>query len=213
MNRQALCASLLILSTLLAIHSVAAATVEIHVQNQLGEPLSNAVIEQVSLPLATTPPAIATIDQVKKQFSPQQLVIQQGQQVTFPNSDNIRHHVYSFSEGNAFELKLYSGRTANPVTFSQHGVVVLGCNIHDSMVGYLYVAAHPTTTTDTTGNAMLPTEGTQLLTIWHSLQQQGPEFRTQLTVNPQQSHYTVTLTTDEPAARDTFQAKFRADQK
>jgi hypothetical protein len=30
-----------------------------------------------------------------------------------------------------------------PVTFDQPGLVVLGCNIHDSMVGYIYVTAAP----------------------------------------------------------------------
>ncbi|MCC5855876.1 MAG: hypothetical protein JJU10_09395 [Idiomarina sp.] len=44
------------------------------------------------------------MDQVNRQFSPQLLVIQQGDLVAFPNSDNVRHHVYSFSKPKVFEL-------------------------------------------------------------------------------------------------------------
>ena len=61
-------------------------------------------------------------------------------QSSFPNSDNTRHHVYSFSAPNPFEIKLYSGTPTEPVAFNQPGLVVLGCNIHDNMVGYIYVA-------------------------------------------------------------------------
>ena len=62
-----------------------------------------------------------------------------GTSVAFPNSDNIRHHVYSFSLAKRFELRLYQGTQSAPVVFDSPGVVVLGCNIHDWMVGYIYV--------------------------------------------------------------------------
>jgi hypothetical protein len=63
--------------------------------------------------------------------------------VTFPNRDDIRHHVYSFSRPKRFELPLYMGTPAAPVVFDKPGVVVLGCNIHDWMVAYIYVSATP----------------------------------------------------------------------
>jgi len=59
--------------------------------------------------------------------------------VRFPNGDDVRHHVYSFSPAKKFELRLYHGMTAEPVLFDKPGTVVLGCNIHDSMVAYIYV--------------------------------------------------------------------------
>ncbi|NVK56452.1 MAG: methylamine utilization protein [Alteromonadaceae bacterium] len=110
-----------------------------------GDPIVDAVIALSTAPPknvtdATTtllPPAI--MDQVDKQFVPDILVIQQGQTVSFPNSDNIRHHVYSFSSPKPFEIKLYSGTSVAPLLFDKSGIVVLGCNIHDSMVGYIYV--------------------------------------------------------------------------
>jgi plastocyanin len=74
------------------------------------------------------------------QFSPMVIAVEQGQSVNFPNSDNIRHHVYSFSKAKRFETKLYANKPEAPVVFNQPGLVVLGCNIHDSMVGYIFVS-------------------------------------------------------------------------
>ncbi|MGR6870821.1 methylamine utilization protein [Pseudomonas sp. HK3] len=82
----------------------------------------------------------AVIDQINMQFSPMVIAVEQGQSVNFPNSDNIRHHVYSFSKAKRFETKLYANKPEAPVVFNQPGLVVLGCNIHDSMVGYIFVS-------------------------------------------------------------------------
>lgn len=83
------------------------------------------------------------IDQINKQFSPQVSVIETGTAVSFPNKDNIRHHVYSFSPAKPFELKLYSGKPSSPVVFENPGVVTLGCNIHDVMIAYVLVVETP----------------------------------------------------------------------
>lgn len=83
----------------------------------------------------------AVMDQVNMQFSPMVIAVVKGQAVNFPNSDNIRHHVYSFSKENRFETKLYANKPDSPVLFKQPGLVVLGCNIHDNMVGYIFVSA------------------------------------------------------------------------
>ncbi len=88
-------------------------------------------------------PLTSVIDQVGRQFSPRVTVVQTGTSVTFPNKDNIRHQVYSFSLPKVFELKLYSGTTAQPVTFDKPGLVVMGCNIHDQMVGFVQVVETP----------------------------------------------------------------------
>jgi plastocyanin len=85
----------------------------------------------------------AVIDQVHKSFVPRVSVIRAGTAVYFPNSDRIRHQVYSLSPARSFNLKLYAGSAAPPVTFGQAGLVVLGCNIHDSMVGFVAVVDTP----------------------------------------------------------------------
>jgi hypothetical protein len=83
------------------------------------------------------------MDQRDQQFAPHVLAVQRGTAVSFPNSDQIRHHVYSFSEPKRFELRLYSGVPADPVVFDRAGTVVLGCNIHDDMIGFVRVVDTP----------------------------------------------------------------------
>jgi plastocyanin len=89
------------------------------------------------------PLAALEMAQQKKQFVPEVLVVPVGSEVRFPNHDTVRHHVYSFSPAKKFELKLYTGTPANPVLFDRPGVVVLGCNIHDQMVGWILVVDTP----------------------------------------------------------------------
>jgi plastocyanin len=110
-----------------------------------GHPLAEGFVYAVpAQPLASTNQLkTAKFDQVDKEFVPRISVIQQGTSVEFPNSDNIRHQVYSFSPANTFQLKLYSGRPSAPVAFDKPGLVVLGCNIHDHMVAWVLVVDTP----------------------------------------------------------------------
>jgi plastocyanin len=85
----------------------------------------------------------AIMDQQGLQFVPHVLVVQTGTEVAFPNGDDVSHHVYSFSETKPFELALYKGDQYPPVLFDRDGIVVLGCNIHDGMLGYIVVVDTP----------------------------------------------------------------------
>ena len=85
----------------------------------------------------------ARIDQINKTFVPTVSVVQTGTRISFPNKDNIRHHVYSFSKAKKFEIKLYADTPAKPVLFDQPGYVVMGCNIHDSMIAHVLVVDTP----------------------------------------------------------------------
>ncbi|MEH6395685.1 MULTISPECIES: methylamine utilization protein [Pseudoalteromonas] len=188
--------------------------VTLNVVDQHGQPLKNVVIELVSEAddKSSQQLPVLIMDQVDKQFSPTLLIAQQGQQVNFPNSDNIRHHVYSFSSAKPFQLKLYSGQPESPITFENQGVVVLGCNIHDSMVGYIYVArSSHVYQSDEQGNVQL--SGLTLpvqLSLWHSLQQNALEEKQPLalTVNSPRSLQVIMQTT-EPKPRNTFGSKFK----
>ncbi|HJS21962.1 MAG TPA: methylamine utilization protein [Steroidobacteraceae bacterium] len=92
-------------------------------------------------PPASTPRAI--MDQVDKQFVPHVLVVRVGTEVAFPNSDTVAHQVYSFSAAKRFQLALYRGHAHPPLVFDKPGVVVLGCNIHDNMLAYIFVTPAP----------------------------------------------------------------------
>ena len=93
------------------------------------------------MPTAASPREV--VDQIDKEFVPYVKPVRTGSFVQFPNKDHIRHHVYSFSAPSKFELPLYMGTPAQPVLFDKPGVVKLGCNIHDWMIGYVYVTDSP----------------------------------------------------------------------
>ena len=107
-----------------------------------GQPVADAVV--VAVPTDGALPAgkvrAEQLDQIDKEFVPRVKPVLVGSTVAFPNKDSVRHHVYSFSPAKRFELPLYAGVPSQPVLFDRPGVVVLGCNIHDWMVGYIYVA-------------------------------------------------------------------------
>jgi hypothetical protein len=113
----------------------AARDVTARVLDGSGAAVREAVVYLPETPGVTNPPPPAPyiLDQVNKQFVPHLLPIVVGSEVRFPNRDNIHHDVYSFSKPRKFELQLYKGEPASPVTFDQVGVVQVGCNIHDWM--------------------------------------------------------------------------------
>jgi plastocyanin len=112
------------------------------------------------------------VDQVNKEFMPHVMVIYVNSLVSFPNNDSIRHHVYSFSPAKKFELPLYSGQSAPPVLFDKPGIVVLGCNIHDWMLGYIYVSDTPyfvKSDQDGKGVILDIPKGKYIVKVWHPL--------------------------------------------
>jgi plastocyanin len=123
-------------------HEACAGSLQVTVQDGKGGPVADAVVYAIGSTRAA-PEKQAVIDQRDKQFVPYVTALQVGTSVLFPNSDNIRHHVYSFSPAKKFELPLYSGVPAAPVTFDKEGFVTLGCNIHDWMVAYVAVLPTP----------------------------------------------------------------------
>ena len=150
-----------------------AAEITAVVKDQHGEPVADAVV--VAVPRSGPPPRVArpvrdTVDQIDKEFVPYVKAVVVGSSVLFPNKDNIRHHVYSFSPAKTFELPLYSGTPANPVVFDRPGVVPIGCNIHDWMLAYIYVADSPYfATTARPGRVTLDSlpPGTYAVRVWH----------------------------------------------
>jgi plastocyanin len=122
----------------------AAAEISVTVVDRDGRGIADAVVTATPaggkvLPVPAASPAV--MDQRDRAFVPRVLAISVGSRVEFPNNDSVSHQVYSFSPAKRFQLALYKGETHPPVTFDQPGLVVLGCNIHDSMVGYIYVTA------------------------------------------------------------------------
>ena len=149
-----------------------------------GKPLPNAVV--VAIPedgrLPPVNKTVEVVDQIDKEFVPYVKPVRAGSYVQFPNKDNIRHHVYSFSPPKRFELPLYSGTPAEPVLFDKPGVVKLGCNIHDWMLGYVYVAETPYFGKSGGGGRVeldqLPAGGYQVR-VWHPRMQGSEDVKVQ----------------------------------
>jgi plastocyanin len=146
-----------------------AGSLEVIVKDDKGGPGSDAVAYAVGAASAA-PKKHAVVDQRDKQFVPYVTAVQVGTAVSFPNSDNIRHHVYSFSPAKKFELPLYSGVPAQPVVFDKVGFVTLGCNIHDWMIAYVAVLPTPYfQVTRQDGRALLKDlpAGQYTVQVWH----------------------------------------------
>jgi len=125
-----------------------AAGLNVRVVDGHGAPVADAVVTVVprdATPAAVParPPTAKIIDQKNLMFMPYIEVFRPGDSVVFRNSDNTRHHVYSFSPVKAFEFVLKPGESSAPLTLDKSGVVAVGCNIHDRMIAYLYISDAP----------------------------------------------------------------------
>lgn len=154
----------------------AAATLELRVHDAAGMPLADAAVYAMprSGALEARPGSsrLGEVAQIDREFVPYVTVVQTGTAVAFPNRDPILHHVYSFSPAKSFEIKLYSGKSPREIVFDRPGVVTLGCNIHDWMVGYVVVVSTPFfARTDVDGRARIDLPaGAYTVHAWHPRQ-------------------------------------------
>jgi plastocyanin len=148
-----------------------AASLAISIRLPDGHPLRDAVVTVQPLGRKSNPPAPvrAVMDQMHRMFTPEVMVIPVGSTVSFPNSDSVSHQIYSFSPAKRFQLPLYRGKPYPPLLFDRVGIVILGCNIHDWMIGYIDVTDAPfygTTDTQGTWSSQVPA-GRYEITVWH----------------------------------------------
>ena len=164
--------------------ALAASALSVTVFGTDGKPLDGAVVSAEPAAGGARPSlgstSIVVMDQRNLMFVPDVLVVQTGTAVDFPNSDQVRHQVYSFSAAKPFQLALYGGRAHAPVVFDHAGLVTLGCNIHDSMVGYIWVTDSPWFgRTGASGTLQIRdlASGDYTVRIWHPrLSETGPQL-------------------------------------
>jgi plastocyanin len=162
------------LAVVLAATSAAASSLDVQISDLSGHPAANAVVAltpQGAVAEASSHlPAEAIIDQRKETFLPLVSIVRKGGRVIFTNNDTTMHQVYSFSPIKQFEFEVDEGHRSPPVVFDKPGVASIGCNIHDHMITYVYVAATPwAALTDAAGHveiADLP-NGSYRLDVWH----------------------------------------------
>lgn len=152
-----------------------AGSLDLRLTDAKGAPVEDAVV--TVHPASGTPkgpisfPWGTTMVQQNIAFGPHVLIVPVGATVRFPNKDKVRHHVYSFSRPAKFEIKLFGKDETRSYKFTTEGAVALGCNIHDSMSGFIKVVDTPYAAKSIASGAArlngLPS-GFARVTIWHS---------------------------------------------
>lgn len=111
----------------------------------------------------------AVLDQRDQAFVPFVLAITVGTSVSFPNSDNTFHNVFSLSKARRFDLGRYPRGQARSVRFERPGIVRVFCDIHANMNAFILVFAHPYfATTDLSGRYRIERvpPGEYSLSVW-----------------------------------------------
>lgn len=159
------------LAALLLLSATPCGGAEFHVRDTSGNAVANAVVTIDGHHDIDGQGQMSVIEQRQQQFDPRITVIRKNSAVRFPNRDMTLHHVYSFSEARAFELQLYAGDDADPVVFDTTGIIALGCNIHDWMLGYIIVTDHASFgISDEHGKVAIDDIATDAreLSVWHA---------------------------------------------
>ena len=174
-TRQLFIQCILFMSSLVFSYNAFPEVLNCLVRDNKGEPVVNAVVYTIQ-PFSNFNESgkskTIIIDQVDKEFIPHVTPVQTGTLISFPNSDKIRHHVYSFSSVKTFEIPLYPPGTmpVSPIVFEKPGIIALGCNIHDWMKAYIFVVETPFfAKTDASGRAEITDipQGEYDIQVWH----------------------------------------------
>lgn len=179
------------LLALAALTTAQAATVQVTVLARDGQPLADAVvlIEPASATATPAPaPVQARIDQERMQFAPMLTLVPTGSTLRFTNLDRWEHHVRMLpaaialsgsgatSTGHELRLAGHAGGQPAPsaeITVREPGAYRLGCHLHGSMRGFVYVTDSPwAARTDADGRITLQgvPEGAARLRVWHGEQ-------------------------------------------
>ena len=190
---QSIVATLLIAGCAYSI-SASAGNVQIQVLDRDGKPVPEAVVVLYpSAATAATAPSLLqaspTIEQERMRFVPAVTVVMPGSTVRFTNQDRWDHHVRgnptgasaaaaSAAASSNFELRLAGKADGKPASFADvkldtPGVVLLGCHLHGSMRGHVFVTDSAwTLKTDADGIARFTAvpDGAAQLRVWHAEQ-------------------------------------------
>ena len=166
--------------------TVQAATLKVVVVDVEGVPVEDAVV--IVLPASgelpkVAPGALSVIKQEKNQFVPKVTLVTTGTKLRFLNTDPWDHHIHA-TTGNQFSVDYtllfnarqnatLEGRAPTPYDYviETAGVVLLGCHIHTSMTGYVYVSDSPwSAKTGSDGVAILDNlpMGEMKVTLWQA---------------------------------------------
>lgn len=185
---------------------VAAAPLTVRVIDSAGRPVRNAVVTLHPAGGAARIPKPGgryVVSQQNLRFHPFLSIVPVGADISFPNFDNTKHHVYSFSAAKRFELKLFAKDQSRTVHFDKPGVVALGCNIHDQMSAFIVI-------TDSAWTARTNVQGIVAfsdapnapgrLTVWHPyLRAPGGTMQQGVSAGQRSASFSIRLRPPPPA--------------
>ena len=113
----------------------------------------------------------AVIDQLNLTYVPRVVAMQKGTTADFPNSDAVRHNVFSPpTAALQFNLGTYPTGVVKEVLFDVTGETPLLCNVHAEMAGYAVAFENPYfALTDKSGNYTIEgvPPGKYVVKTWH----------------------------------------------
>lgn len=171
---------------LLAAAPAPAAELQVYVTTPDGRPAADVVVAVLPQGATSAAPAIpaepAVIVQRDIRFQPYVTAVVLGTTVRFVNRDRFDHHVRSMPGGplgsiapaKEFEFRLAAARGSNEpsadLKMDAPGAIVIGCHLHGSMRGHVYVSPTPwVAVTNAAGRATLAgvPDGAADLRLWH----------------------------------------------
>lgn len=108
-----------------------------------GRPRAEAVVWLDAPQAHPASPGKAVLSQRNLTFEPHVLAVRTGTIVDLPNDDRVFHNVFSFHDGNRFDLGLYPVGTSKQLTFDRPGLSRIFCNIHPGMAAYVLAVETP----------------------------------------------------------------------
>jgi plastocyanin len=170
-------------AALCLMNTVNAATITVTVVDKDGKLATNAVVSAYSTAQPAVKPELSqgiSITQEKLQFVPLVTLLNVGSSAKFVNRDTFDHHIKTFAGAKSFELRIDAAKrkgnaivateALEPVVFNEPGAVAMGCHIHGSMRGFVFVADTPWSgKTDEKGTVVLNDvpDGEVELRAWH----------------------------------------------
>lgn len=116
------------------------------------------------------PKETAIMDQKNLNFVPHVLPVLVGTKVVFPNSDQMRHSVFSTSKVKKFDFGTYKPGTEKSIICDQAGIIPVLCYIHHDMSAYIIVLETPYfALTNEAGDYIINNvpSGKYRLSFWH----------------------------------------------
>ncbi len=128
-------------------------------------------IEEVNGNDYPAPEEKGILDQLNLTFVPHVIAVQKGTKIDFPNSDSVRHNLYSPPDCcKQFNLGTYDVGVVKTVDFDQVCSVPLLCNVHAEMSAFVLVLNNPyfsVTEKDGVFNIENVPPGTYKVSAWH----------------------------------------------